>query len=154
MAWMLSITALGACKGKKDDRSFQFDQIFLQIIDTFIPSDDDPGALDAGFDQSLLNEVRANKTYFQKIFATLQRVHDESIRGYDQAFNEMSLQSRVELITRIMSPNYFDQDARIQITSLRAKTITYFYTSDFAFKMLDYHPPSQGGYPDYDVQPG
>ncbi len=150
---LATITFVGRKKAE-DHRAFRFDQIFVKLIDTFIPSDKDPGALDVGIDQQLLSKVRANKGYFQKIFSTLQVIHDISIRDYGRAFDSLDLRDRVNLIGPLLLADFPDQNTRVQLISLRAKTITYFYTSGAAFKMLNYHPPSQGGYPDYDAQPG
>jgi hypothetical protein len=100
-----------------------------------------------------LLKVRANKVYFAKIFTVLNIIHNEAIRQFSQSFNALDLESRNAIVEQTLSSDFYDLNTHVQVRGLRAKVITHFYNSSAAFKMLDYHPPSQGGYPDYHIAP-
>lgn len=140
-------------KFEKKNREFNFDQIFVMLIDTFIPADEYPGAVDIGLDQQLLSKVRENRTYFSKMFSVINIIYNEAISQYSLSFDALDLDARHAIIAQILLTDFYDQNTHIQVKGLRAKVITHFYNSSVAFKMLAYHPPSQGGYPDYAIAP-
>ena len=75
------------------------------------------------------------------------------LERYGWRFEKATLAQRSEIVSRVLRSREQYQDAQIQISSLRTSTLSAFYSTEAAFDMLEYHPPSQGGYPDYDRPP-
>ncbi len=135
-----------------DDTKFNFEHSFSTLIDTFIPTDEAPGAIDLGIDRVILEQVSSNGDYLNKVTQLLQMLHESALKKYHQPFGRTPLAQRTHLVEYFLSSRE-DTNAHIHLTSLRLKTMTKYYTSTAAFEMLNYHPPSQGGYPDYDSPP-
>ncbi len=135
-----------------DGGKFKFEHSFSTLIDTFVPADDAPGAIDLGIDRVLLEQVNSNSDYLNKVTQSLQMLHESATEKYHQPFDRISLAQRTRLVEYFLSSRE-DTNTHLQLTSLRLKTMTKYYTSAAAFEMLNYHPPSQGGYPDYDSPP-
>ena len=129
------------------------DQDFLALIDTFVPADESPGAIDFGIHQTLLDSIRANQDYLNVIRQTLSSLDALTLAHYDMHFGLATLSQRSEIVSRVLGTQAQFEDVRIQLSSLRTRTLSAFYGSEAVFEMLDYHPPSQGGYPDYDRPP-
>lgn len=141
-------------KAVPGEHEFVLDRYFSAVIDTLVPADDAPGAIDLGIDRQLLEQVKLNSDYTVNITQALESLHQFAIEHYQRAFDRLSLELRTELLgTMLDSRNNEIDDARIQFVDLRLKTITRYYSSEDAFGMLDYHPPLQGGYPDYAAPP-
>ena len=129
------------------------DIIFSAMVDAFVPADEYPGAINLGVNTKLLAHVKKNKDYLQKVTSAMANLQQIAQLNQAQDFDLLSLDQRVNIITRMMKSKNTSQNTRIQLSSMRAKTITEFYRSDEAFKMLAYHPPAYGGYPDYHIAP-
>lgn len=137
----------------KARQSPSYDIIFAAMVDAIVPADEYPGAINLGVNIKLLTHVKKNKNYLQKITSAMAELQQGAQLTQAQDFYQLSLDQRVNIITRMMKSKNTSQNTRIQLSSMRAKTITEFYRSDEAFKMLAYHPPAYGGYPDYHSAP-
>ena len=121
---------------------------FRALIDTFVPEDDWAGALVLEIDRQLLETVLANAQYRANVRIALLQLDDFSRRIHGRKYLSLDLETRTHLLDNILNSRS-GGTLRVQLDSLRLKTLTRFYTSPQAFALLDYHPPSQGGYPDY-----
>ncbi len=140
-------------KRARDARPFTFEETFKALIDTFVPADESPGAIALGIDQQILAKIYKNNEYLAKIRDAVDVLQRNALQREGMGFGRLDLERRVSLLNHLLSDRNGDKNTRIQITSLRANTLTRFYTSDQAFEMLSYHPPSRGGYPDYNAVP-
>jgi hypothetical protein len=129
--------------------ALNFQALFSAVIDTFVPQDAYPGALDLGIDQRMLTKINSNKNYHKQIYILLSAIHELAKQQYSAAFETLDVEERSLLISHAMRANTTDKATRLSLHSLQIKTFNAFYTSEPAYQMLDYHPPSQGGYPDY-----
>jgi len=119
------------------------------LVDTIVPADESPGALTLGVDTMLFSRIRTNSNYLQLIADTIATLDALAVEQADLAFSKLELSQRTSLVARVLSSRKQFPEAGRQINALRAQILTEFYASELAFTMLDYHPPSQGGYPDY-----
>jgi len=131
------------------DPNVVYDARFTALIDTFIPADETPGAIDLGLERPLLKQLRSNPKYFGEIVQMLESLNARSEAQYGEEFEAATLAQRTVVVSDALRPGRQSDDISRIISSMRARSLTAFYSSDAAFKMLDYHPPSQGGYPDY-----
>ena len=136
---------LAATPSRKD-----IDSIFAAVIDTFIPADDFAGAIDVGVDVQLLEQIRASRSYLKTMSRILDALDKTTKERLGSSFSSATLNQRTRLLSEILAGKMLDSNARMQLSHIRHNALTLFYTSPQAFDMLDYHPPSQGGYPDYD----
>ena len=136
-----------------DRRSAFPGRSFSMLIDTFVPADAWQGALDLGIDEQLLEPIFTHPQYQEKVEKALRQLQLLSNQTYGQDFADMNLDDRSRLLETILNKRGSTGELRSQLASLRNKTLTRYYTAPEAFKMLDYHPPSQGGYPDYAKPP-
>ena len=131
------------------DSARALDSGFAALIDTFVPADETPGAIDLGIDLPILARIRTNQEYLnviEQVFDDLNALMQEQ---YEKRFEVATLAQRTDVVSRVLRSSVQYKNAKIQLSSLRTSTLSAFYSSEAAFEMLDYHPPSQGGYPDY-----
>lgn len=132
-----------------DVKARALDSDFAALIDTFVPADEAPGAIDQGIHLPLLARIRANQEYLNTIVKMFDDLNTLTLEHYEVRFEAASLAQRTAVVLKILNSDARYKDASTQISSLRISTLSGFYSSEAAFEMLDYHPPSQGGYPDY-----
>ena len=125
------------------------DSGFTALIDTFVPADETPGAIDLGIDLPILARIRTNQKYLNVIEQMFDDLNTLMQEQHEKRFEVATLAQRTDVVSRILYSSVQYKDAKIQLSSLRTSTLSMFYSSEAAFEMLDYHPPSQGGYPDY-----
>lgn len=123
-------------------------QRFSALVDTFVPRDDYPGALDLELDHKLLEQITSVPPEIEQAETALNWLNRLTVDEYGRSFESLELAQRSNLLERLK----LERTRRIPQTYLRAlrdRTLSLFYTSPEAFRMLDYHPPAHGGYPDY-----
>ncbi len=125
---------------------------FSLLVDTFVPTDAWPGALALGIDRQLLKSDLVHPLYREKVILALVQLDQLCQQAYGREFVDLDLDDRSRLLEKLLK-NRAAGDPGAQLASLRYKTLVRFYTSPEAFEMLGYHPPSQGGYPDYAKPP-
>ena len=122
---------------------------FSALIDTFVPADQYPGALDLKIDKKLINKVKKSEDYWTQITQYLRTVDQLSVDTFGINFSEALLEQRTNIIETLLDDDS-NVELQVQLKTLKNQTFTLFYSTQPAFDMLSYHPPSQGGYPDYD----
>ncbi len=122
---------------------------FRILVDTCVPRDDYPGAVDEGIDRKLLSEISANPIHLKRVHDLLIDIDKLSRSQFKQVFVDLELSNRTRLLDRLLNDKTLVPDQRAELSYLRARVLQLFYTSESGFAMLDYHPPSHGGYPDY-----
>ena len=123
--------------------------VFSALIDTFVPADQFSGALDMGIDVKLMNKIKQTEIHWDLITEYLSILDQLCIDTCDTNFYTASLEQRTKIISVLLTDDS-QQELQLQLKSLKNQTFAFFYTAQPAFDMLAYHPPSQGGYPDYD----
>ena len=123
--------------------------VFSALIDTFVPADQFPGALDIRIDVKLMEKIKQTDKYWKAITQLLSILDQLCIDTCDTSFYAASLEQRTKMISVLLTDDS-QQALQLQLKSLKNQTFAFFYTAQPAFDMLSYHPPSQGGYPDYD----
>jgi len=119
------------------------------LVDTIVPADESPGAVALGVDRMLFSRIRKNANYLKVITETFDALDKMAVQQSDLSFAKLDLAQRSSIISRVLNSRKQFPEASRQIGALRTQVLTEFYASGLAFTMLDYHPPSQGGYPDY-----
>ncbi len=122
---------------------------FSALIDTFVPADQYPGALDLEIDKKLMGKVKKTEGHWDLVAQYLNIVDQLSIDTLGKNFSNALLEQRTNLIETVLDDDS-NVELQLQLKTLKNQTFTLFYTSQTAFDMLAYHPPSQGGYPNYD----
>ena len=126
---------------------------FAALIDTFVPADETLGASDLGIEKPILKRISENPENLGGVVKMLETVNALTLERFGEHFNMASLSQRTKVVSTLLSGRAEYKEAQSRISSLRTSTLSAFYSSEAAFEMLDYHPPSQGGYPDYDSPP-
>lgn len=122
---------------------------FAALVDTIVPADESPGAIDLGLDKQILEQISRNSVFFGRVESTLSALDGQSINQFHQLFLNLNLEQRTAIVNQLLQTRGRSTEDQIILSSLREKVITAFYRHQTAFDMLAYHPPSQGGYPDY-----
>ncbi|MGA8260155.1 MAG: gluconate 2-dehydrogenase subunit 3 family protein [Arenicellales bacterium] len=116
------------------------------VVDTFIPSDDDPGAVEAGVATELRERLRANRWHriiYQRGLDLLDQIAHER---HGVAFSGLTLSDRTTLLESLLTGPHA---AGLQFfLRARSDVLDLFYTSPAGQRMLEYVPPANG-YPDY-----
>ena len=150
-AMSVARTVLGAApESMKPADETELAASFEFVIDTLVPADTDPGAVAAGVAATLYTQIAANAQHRARLAAMLAWIDRAALAKYRSRFRELPLAERTEaLLERLAAHDADGADARAELGYLRTRTLALFYTSPAGYRMLDYHPPSAGGYPDY-----
>ncbi len=163
----LTVGALtvAAC-GKQDDKASEVsqendrnsllpDRVLLDaFVDTIVPADQDPGAVEAGVSDELVawfDEKEKEKIRAGEMLAMIDYVAQ---KNFKKPFTKLTLEQRekvLDLTTRSKEAKY--HPARNTIQRLRGKIIKAFYLSPTGWVMLDFTAPYPGGYPDFSNPP-
>ena len=157
--------AVAAC-GKEDDRAANVAKenntaslepgrpLLDAFVDTIVPKDQDPGAVEAGVTDELLawfEEKPEEKTKAMEMLVTIDHVAKNK---FSNTFRNLKLDQRekvLDLTIRSRDSKY--HPARNSIQRLRSRIIRAFYMSPTGWAMLGYSAPFPGGYPDYSTPP-
>jgi hypothetical protein len=132
----------------------QFRKLLDVFVDTIVPEDVDPGALQAGLPEILLQHFERKPKIKRGARAMLIRVDQVAYRHYQSSFTRLDLVSREDVLRKTeLSRNKDDEQARDTIRRLRSRIITEFYKSPTGRAMLRYEPPFPNGYPDFNRAP-
>lgn len=135
------------------DMDITLESDFAALIDVFVPADEAPGAIDLGIEKPMLIRIRENRKYLGETVQMLDLVNTMTLELFGERFNAANLSQRTDVVLTFLTSGAQYEEVRRQIASLKSSTLSAFYSNKAAFEMLDYHPPSQGGYPDYDRPP-
>ena len=135
--------------------SLEPDRILLDaFVDTIVPKDQDPGAVEAGVTEELLawfDEKPEEKTKAMEMLATIDRIANNK---FSNTFKKLKLEQREKVLDlTIRSSDSKHNPARNSIQRLRSRIIRAFYMSPTGWAMLGYTAPFPGGYPDYSAPP-
>lgn len=124
------------------------------LLDTLIPADADPGALQAGVPETVLAWIRddpAAAAPWRRLLAWLQRA---SVERHGTAFHALTPARRDALVSGLyLSGGDELARPRVDLHLVLADCFHAFYSSPTAQAVIGYHPPIQGGYPGYADSP-
>jgi len=124
------------------------------LLDTLIPADEDPGALEAGVRGQILDRLAGDPVASERYRRLLDWIHRRSIERYGGPFHRLHPERRhVLLIDLSRSGDKASTRPRIDLQIARDHAFRAFYSSPAAGPVIGYHPPIQGGYPGYDTPP-
>ena len=129
-------------------------QLLDAFVDTIVPKDQDPGAVEAGVTDELLawfDEKPEEKTKAMEMLATIDSVANNKFKN---SFKKLKLEQRekvLDLTIRSRDKKY--HPSRSSIQRLRSRIMQAFYMSPTGWEMLSYTAPFPGGYPDYSTPP-
>ena len=159
---ILGAAGLAACQRDEEDNadSAQYElgginRIMLDaVVDTIVPKDQDPGAVEAGVTDSLLELFDQSEHMRQHANAMLSRAEVVAQHKYHKPFHRLGLKRREGILHRTLhSRHKDDQAASRAISVLRGHVIEAFYESPIGQSVVGYYPPYPGGYPDYHIPP-
>jgi hypothetical protein len=140
----------GCGRGKENIDAASLDA----LLDTLIPADDDPGAVAAGVPEAALARMEIDIVSRNRYRRLLAWTGEQSMDLHQRPFAELSLRQRDRILKGLYRS---DGDAlrqlRIDLQVVRRDTFLSFYSSPAARRVIGYHPPIEGGYPDYAKAP-
>ena len=134
-------TQLQGCKPLKQNWTTQ-----QAILDTILPEDEFPGALDLGYDAKLTEWTKINKRYITRFDSLFAYVEQFAKSNYSKPFNALDADQREELLFR-MSQDSEIQTPRHMLSMLRHLILGWYYSSESGHDSLNYLPPYR--YPSY-----
>jgi hypothetical protein len=127
------------------------DVTFFAIVDTIVPADEDPGAVEAGVPQAL-RENFVREPWRKKEYREIVGAVDAAARArYGRSFAALDLEPRTEILHQLLRDKDAG-DARSYLAFLRVAVLRQFYASPAGQSMIGYTPPRYG-YPDYHRPP-
>ncbi len=124
------------------------------FVDTIVPRDTDPGAVEAGIPDELFAQLDKKEGEKKRVFEMLNTIDRFANKHFNAGFKTLSLDQREKVLDLVnRSRNKIDQPARESIFRLRARIIRAFYLSPTGWAMLAYSAPFPGGYPDFSNPP-
>lgn len=127
---------------------------FEAMLDTVIPADEDPGALEAGVPAAIVKRIENDPVSAKRYRRLLEWVSGRARQAHRRRFAALSLQQRDYLLKELYhSRGSGLAQVRIDLSVVVEQCFHEFYSSPAAEKVIGYHPPIEGGYPDYHAPP-
>lgn len=133
----------------------EFDVDTLEaVLDTLIPADEDPGALEAGVPAAIARRIENDPVGDKRYRRLIEWVSGRARELHRRRFAELSLQQRDRLLKELYhSRGSGLAQLRIDLNVVVKQCFHEFYSSSAAKQVIGYHPPIEGGYPDYHAPP-
>jgi len=139
--------SVAGCQGKRSG----IDAASLEaLLDTFIPADQDPGALQASVPAAIMKRIRSDRVAFTRYDRLLTWISQRSIELHQRPFSRLDPVARHELVEGLYRSSGRDwAQLRIDVHIALEHCLHAFYSSPAAERVIGYHPPIAGGYPGY-----
>lgn len=150
---LLGVTACG--EETETSLSSEPDRKLLDaFVDTIVPNDQDPGAVEAGIPDELLARFEEKQQEKKEAMVLLDTIDLIAKNKFNTGFKKLTLRQREKVLGLIIQGrDRKDQPARNTLQHLRTRIIRFFYLSPAGRTMLAYTPPYPMGYPDYNSPP-
>lgn len=125
--------------------------VFVAVIDTLVPADQDPGAVSAGVPQALRKNFEREPWREKEYQLIVHSVARAAQTAQGRPFETLDLETRTDILQRLLRDKDAG-DARIHLALLRVAVLRQFYCTPAGQRMLGYTPPLYG-YPDYPRPP-
>ena len=123
------------------------------LIDTLVPADESPGAVELGIHTAIETSIRAHADYQKLLLDGVAWLDRESERRYQARFSELPGEPREFLLT-VAENSPRNSAQRRLFTVLRNDVIRRYYTHPDAWAQLGYPgPPQPLGFMDYSEPP-
>ena len=150
------LLGVAAC-GKEEETGLASEpdrELLDAFVDTIVPRDQDPGAVEAGMPEQLLARFEKKPREKKKAMDMLTTINSVAIKKFSSPFQKLKLEQRekvLDLVLRSGDSKY--SPARKSIHGLRTRIVRSFYLSPTGQAMLGYNPPFPLGYADYNQPP-
>lgn len=131
-------SALAGCSDQKPTAS----TLLNAIVDTLIPRDDSPGALDLGLDQKLLQLINRNPERHANLNVFAGRINEISIAQVQTGFTKLSSSKREAMLTTILDEPGQSTNKRA-LLKLRGYILGWYYRSETGHRSLGYTAPNK-----------
>lgn len=120
------------------------------LLDTFIPADQDPGALQAGVPAVIMKRIRSDRVAFTRYDRLLTWISRRSVEVHQRPFPRLDAVARHDLVEGLYRSSGGDwAQLRVDVHVALEHCLHAFYSSPAAEGVIGYHPPIAGGYPGY-----
>jgi hypothetical protein len=125
------------------------------MVDTFVPRDQDPGAVEAGVPDILLETFADNRRLAVHGEALMKRLEAIAREQEGKPFALLGIDAREQILNKIYrSRDEVNRAARDAVLWMRVEILSAFYLTPVGQAVLGYHPPYPRGYPEYAAPPG
>jgi len=121
------------------------DMSLRALVDTIVPADQDPGAVDVGIHLQLMEKISKDPAQYSLYVKGLAMFDAEAQLRHRRRFADLDLDAREKLLiamVRGMKKEY--ADGRRCIIYARHAVLTAFYSSPAGWRVLGYRPPRDG----------
>lgn len=129
-------------------------QLLDAFVDTIVPSDQDPGAVEAGVATEMLARFSKKKNERKKVLLMLDGLDRLALQRFNSQFNVLTRVQRESVVKNLTdSQDKIDRPLQVTLVQQRSRIIRAFYLSPTGRAMLAYSPPYPAGYPDFNNPP-
>jgi len=124
------------------------------LLDTLIPADQDPGALQAGVLDAVIDRIQNDPVAATRYRRLLSYVGEQSLRLHERPFHRLAPLQKHELLSALYHSSGRElARQRVDLHVVLEHCFHAFYSSPAAERVIGYHPPIKGGYPGYGEPP-
>lgn len=138
----LPVNSYGLTEPKHQSES----RLLTAIVDTIVPADHTPGAVDAQIDKMLRKNMQKQKSISEQMTRLSIVVGKIALTKYRRVFYELDVDQRESILSGLLTRSA-PHIARADLLSMRQFVLTQFYRSQEGRKSINYVLPSH--YPAY-----
>lgn len=144
---LVAAAGLSACG--RGQRALDAD-VLEAVLDTLIPADEAPGAVQAGVPGRILDRIATDSVSANRYRRLLSWIDKTSRSEYRKGFEALPMQQRERLLHELYDSSGSElAQLRIDLHVILKQCFHEFYSSSAAAQVIGYHPPIEGGYPEY-----
>jgi hypothetical protein len=118
------------------------------IIDTLIPADQTPGALDIGIDQIIKDKGEQDPKWRTRNALLVKSANEFAQQYFQKSFVELNQDNKETVLHMVFSFKHIsDQTQLLEHLTFKQEVMSLFYNSETGHKALAYTPPYR--YPSY-----
>ena len=126
-------------------------RVLVALVDTLVPTDESPGAIDLGVHERLLDAARNSSQLRRQLRVGAQWLNQSAQRAFEDHFGELDLERREQIVAQLVEAG--EQDGFFR--SVRSFVMRDYYAHAEVFASLHYSgPPQPAGFMDYTQPPG
>lgn len=135
-------------QSKDNTRASTEHDTLTALVDSMVPADDTPGALDVGIHNTLIKNAAADPVWQARLDKLANQANEKANSYFQTQFTQLSKANRETVLSMLFSHTHIkDQKVLLENLYFKQEVLSLYYNSDTGQQVIGYMPLYQ--YPSY-----